>query len=170
MTAPMLCNHAGQAAAEPSRGFTLIELMIVVAIIVILAAIAVPNFIAYRNKAYVAANVKSANAIRSALAGYAAVQSSNSYPSNDQIPDWPAFKGICNMHGASLAPTLLNQGLSYFEYHGIDSVGNMDSCVNTVSGPQCADYCIVLRVSNVPQDVPGVQLEIRSSGILRQTY
>ena len=37
---------------ENEKGFTLIELMIVIAIIGILAAIAIPNFVSYRQKSF----------------------------------------------------------------------------------------------------------------------
>ncbi|MCI5137028.1 MAG: prepilin-type N-terminal cleavage/methylation domain-containing protein [Candidatus Electrothrix sp. AR1] len=60
------------------KGNTLIELMIVIAIILILGSMAIPNYIAYKNKAYCVATVNDTHAIAMGLADYFAIPANTS--------------------------------------------------------------------------------------------
>lgn len=66
------------------KGFTLIELLIVVAIIGILAAIAIPQFSAYRQKAYNSAAQSDLKNTKTAMEAYMA--------DNQVYPDTLVYK------------------------------------------------------------------------------
>lgn len=74
-----------QKQSADSKGFTLLELMVVTAIIGLLAAIAIPNFIAYRNKAFCSAVESDANGIEAALADYFAIGSNIKTPALSEL-------------------------------------------------------------------------------------
>jgi type IV pilus assembly protein PilA len=69
-------------------GFTLIELMVVIAIIGILAAIAIPNFISYRRRAY---NSSANSGIKNLYTAAQAYFTDNNSAATNNLDDYKAY-------------------------------------------------------------------------------
>jgi prepilin-type N-terminal cleavage/methylation domain-containing protein len=109
--------------AEGQRGFTLIELLIVVAIILIIASIAIPNFLRSRMAANEASAVEHVRAISTAVTVYSSTWS-NGYPPTLGTLGGPATAIAATCDDALLLDPLITtppfQKAGYtFSYNGV---------------------------------------------------
>jgi prepilin-type N-terminal cleavage/methylation domain-containing protein len=138
-------------SSRATHGFSLVELMIAVAIISILAIIAIPNYAAHRHKSLVAAVVGTAGGIRAALASYASDSSQARFPLTTDIAGWETLRTIVNTHGSNLRNTSTEMGIETIDYTSEDGT----------------TYLLHIIV-NVPQGILGRTVAVTPGSIAKQ--
>jgi type IV pilus assembly protein PilA len=127
---------------EVGRGFSLIELLIVVAIILIIAAIAIPNMLRSRMAANQAAAVSNLRAITSASVSYW-VTYSNGYPPNLAALGGSGTTATCNasilIDPTIAAPPYQKNGYQY-AYAGQE--GNVSTVPPGCGSPGFVGYLV----------------------------
>ena len=92
----MFTNKTDKKNPISCKGFTLIELMLVIAVIGILAAIAIPNYISYRKKAYIANVISNLKNFEKGFIAYAIDEGDFPNDSHIILPDLPTMANYIN--------------------------------------------------------------------------
>jgi prepilin-type N-terminal cleavage/methylation domain-containing protein len=116
---------------EACEGFTFMELMMVIAIIGILAAIAIPNYIAYRRKAEIAGVASNLKNFELGFMAYAIDQGDFPDDTDIVLPDLPIMANYIDSSSWS-KPTPLGgnynwEGPDFYPYAGISITGTTAS-------------------------------------------
>src|SRR3984957_195605 len=147
----MVTQKRGEKMSNRQRGFSLIELLIVVAIILIIAAIAVPNLLAARAAANEASAVGSIRTINSSAVTYASSWGVQ-FPAS--LAAMAGARGGVAVCGADLLmdPVLANATAAataksgyFFTYVGANATPALGGCTGFLN------YTIVAQPANVGQ-------------------
>ena len=122
-----------------NRGFSLIELVIVIAVLAILSAVAIPSFVGVRNSAKVSAVKKSlVNILKECLVAESNLLGS---PTFNDIGAWDTNNSFGDSRG-------LNFGFTY------------DSDLSSSSPIQPSDSCFRIAAKSNTQDMGGVPIPV----------
>jgi prepilin-type N-terminal cleavage/methylation domain-containing protein len=91
-----------EKAMKRDRGFTIVELMVVVAVIGLLLSIVIPHFIGVTQKSRAGAAVENLKSVQSAIGMYFADNDGTCYPTTVMITDYESLRKFAGNYGLTL--------------------------------------------------------------------